>query len=234
MSFTSKILNQKKYIDSMTPQHEMALALLDPKSIKQAAEQFSSGVEITPIELYDMSFRLFRTDADTINLEGMCMRYVGSPEYKQEEILGYLQHRKVIMYPKPIGYYTRSGEIFVLHEFETKLNELSGYEVVNSVQWKGLSLRTNALIAAFSMDTIFLADEMRDAKLISNGMEVELFQGFKGEINIWLHDKYGLTSGVASYLPPGSEIRANPVLEFKDAYWGCISHGLLSYYRRWA
>lgn len=123
-----------------------------------------------------MSFRLFLSDAGTINLELLMRDDYG-------------------FYFKPIGYYefTPNGikNIYVLREFEeayTKIKHSIEYGLANKVNF--LDVESNTFVAICSRETsnvtkeIFRGNLKTPQQLISNGIKIIIFNSFMNSLEV--------------------------------------------------
>lgn len=217
---------------AMNPIQEMVATLFSPDTIQQAKNQFKSGKEITSAEKFDMPFRLFRVDNETINLELMLNRRFGP--IKQEAI-GRVQAMST--YFKPIGVYKldqSSGKfhIIILNEFEDDYLQIArGGVIKNEGEVEILSLEENAVIATFSMDAVIEARDMKDKKMTINGLDMEIFMVNGGSYpQMFLHDKYRFNGPLGAYFVSGPN-SLNPMMSVKVIFDDLLSRGLLSIYK---
>jgi hypothetical protein len=215
----------------MTILQEMVAALFSLDVIQQAKNQFELGRKITPVEKFDISFRLFKVDDDTINFECMLRRRFGP--INQVE-MGKVQ--SVVTYFKPIGVYKRSFysekfHIIILNEFKDDyLKMISDGAIESQCEIEILSLEENAVIGAFSMDAVIEAEDRQDKKVKINGLDMEIFMANDGYPQIFLDDKYGLNGPIAAYFATGPN-SLNPMVSNKAIFDDLKSRSLLTAYK---
>jgi hypothetical protein len=228
---------KNKNMSELTVTEQFTKTLFLDDTLDKVKNQFESSTEIQPVDEFDMNFRLLLV-GNTINLELLAS--------------GPLGH-----YFKPIGFYDRQMNIYVLKEFETDIEELkSKGELINDSSIKTLSLRENAVIAAFSMDVIVTAlqvlnevkekgfePEFRngmmipanlryDKRLMVNGLNSELIMTFEGYPQFNLDDDYGLNGAIGAYMPSEQGLSINPIVEYKELFDKFAQMKLLSAYNR--
>ncbi|MCD4793802.1 MAG: hypothetical protein K8R54_11240 [Bacteroidales bacterium] len=76
-------------------------------------EQFTSKKKRIPIDIFDMNFRLFLTDNNTINLEILISTFMGNRF-------------------KAIGFFDEKINIYILSEFEKDLDDLKKKQFINT------------------------------------------------------------------------------------------------------
>jgi len=124
---------------------EFVLTLFDKEVISKAKELQSPNyskegvLDKIPIENYDISFRLYKTSEDIVNLE----------------FLTFTNNRRFF---EPIGYY-QSDNIFLLNAFKNDYMNLKAKGLINH-QVSFLTLEENAVIGAFSTHTVDIAIKM--------------------------------------------------------------------------
>ncbi|UOQ50687.1 hypothetical protein [Hymenobacter cellulosivorans] len=231
-SITTPIAVQKVPAPSMTPVQEMVATLFFSDTIQQVEYQFNSGNEITPVDKFDMPFRLFKVNEGTINLELMLNRRWGA--IRREEI-GMVQN--MTTYFKPIGIYKRdqaSGKlhIIILNEFEQVYLQMTRNGLIkteNEVEM--LSLEENAVIATFSMEAVIEARDKKDKKLTINGLSMEIFMTGDGAYpQMFLDDKYRVNGPLGAYFANGP-YTLNPMMSVKATFDDLLSRNLLSAYK---
>lgn len=216
----------------MNPVQEMVATLFSPETIQQAKNQFKSGKEITSAEKFDMPFRLFKVDNETINLELMLTRRFGPIK---REAIGMVQ--AMTTYFKPIGVYKldhSSGKfhIIILNEFEADYMKMArGGALRNECEVEVLSLEENAVIATFSMDAVVEARDMKDKAMTINGLDMEIFMTGDGSYpQMFLDDKYRFSGPLGAYFISGPNT-LNPMMSVKATFDDLLSRSLLSAYK---
>lgn len=224
-------------MNELTVTEQFTKTLFLESTIEKVKEQFANGTEILPIDEFDMNFRLFLV-GETINLELLASGQLGN-------------------YFKPIGFYDRNLNIHILKEFEADYENLKGKNSIsNNLTVNKLSLRENAVIAAFSIDVIITAlqvlnevkekgfePEFRDGvmipanlrydrQLIANGLNSELIMTFEGYPQFNLDDGYGLSGAIGAYIPNEQGLSINPIVEYKELFDRFAQMKLLSVYNR--
>ena len=226
-------------MNSLTITEQFVKTLFLPETLKKVKEQFNTQTEIVPIDMFDMNFRLYRTTPNYINLELLAT--------------GSLGH-----YFKPIGFFDSNINIYILHEFESDLkNILCRDELPNHIVIKPISLKENAVIAAFSMEVIievlltfkeisekgfkpeFRFGSMRppniryDKKLTVNGYNSELIMTLEAFPQFFLDDEYGLQGPIGAYRKSiNGKLSINPIVEYKTLFDKFVSMSLLSAFKR--
>lgn len=227
----------------MTPTQEMVSVLFEKDTLEKTKAQFKSGVEKTPIDSRDMSFRLFKTKYGNINLEMLCRDDKG-------------------MYFKPIGFYEfekggflSSGKLIVtiLNEFKDDYENMTGVNTSN-VDVKFMDIKESAVISAFSRETVEKVKEMFqlkenglpqsvidrlgpfphlhamqfDKSLNSNGLNIDLLFSFEGYPQCFLDDEYQVQGAFGAYFKNENGYSLNPMAEHKSNYDKFHKMGLLS------
>ena len=205
----------------MTPQQEMVITLFQKEVTEQAKKLAKSATSVCQIDKFSMPFRLFKVNESTVNLE-LCIRRLYGPV--KMNATG-AQVRSSVMFFKPIGIYSiekglfsSSLNVIVLKEFEKEydlLIRIGQLEVKCDV--KKLSTRENAVIAAFSMDTIVEARAMSDTNFSANGLDLEIFISNQGYPQSFLEDSYGIRGPIGAYFMSGPT-SINPMLEYKALF----------------
>jgi hypothetical protein len=218
----------------MTPIQEMVVTLFSDDVIEQAKRQAKSKIEIVYLEKFDIIFRLLKINDKNINLEIKLSRPFG-PSRKSE--LGSIKN--MISYFKPIGVYniehgffSTKVSIILLYEFEKHYSALAGNKIpVAKYQVEKLTMRENAVIAAFSMDAVAEALEMKDKNLFINGLNVEFIMAFDGYPQMFLDDGYNINGPIAAYFVEGPN-SLNPIVDYKEIFDDLDSRKLLSAYNQ--
>jgi hypothetical protein len=190
-----KSKNEKK----MTVTEEFTETLFSNETIEKVKAQFISGTEIISVDKYDMNFRLLLV-GETINLE-----LFGSGSFGH--------------YFKPIGFYDKNLNIYILREFENDFESLvEKGEVSNIFSAKKLSLEQNAVIGAFSMETLIQAQQLKDSSFLSNGLNFDIFITLDGDPQVFLDDKYNISDPIAIYFLKTQNKSINPTVVFKELF----------------
>src|SRR5690606_503359 len=134
MKNLNSLLGQEQVL-SFTEKFVKTLFL--PDTVKAVSKQFKSNTDIVPIDAFETSFRLLKTNANTINLEYLVVSS-NSPKYF-----------------KPVGFYTNNLTLTVLNEYQADLSKLKERgDILKTITINTLDLKSEAVIAAFSMETI--------------------------------------------------------------------------------
>ena len=147
---------------------EITSVLFEKEVILKANQQFQAKNKIIPVNnIQNMDFRLFLSDAGTINLE-------------------VLVRNNYALYFKPVGYYEFKANIisniYVLKEFEEAYNNIKDDiddNLNNKVKF--LDIESNSYIAVCSMDVLNIAKGILNgsipspSQIISNGIEIYIF-----------------------------------------------------------
>lgn len=196
----------------MTVTEQFTKTLFLQETIEKVKEQFNSRREIVSVDQYDMNFRLLLV-GDTINLELLASGQFGH-------------------YFKPIGFYDRNENIYVLKEFENDFNALvQRGEISNTSSAKKLTTEQNAVIGAFSMDTYMQASQLKDCSFLSNGLNFDIFITLDGDPQIFLDDKYNLSAPIAIYFLRTQNKSINPTVVYKQLFDEYAEKKLLSAFK---
>ena len=196
----------------MTVTEQFTKTLFLQETIEKVKEQFNSRREIVSVDQYDMNFRLLLV-GDTINLELLASGQFGH-------------------YFKPIGFYDRNENIYVLKEFENDFNALvQRGEISNTSSAKKLTTEQNAVIGAFSMDTYMQASQLKDCSFLSNGLNFDIFITLDGDPQIFLDDKYNLSDPIAIYFLRTQNKSINPTVVYKQLFDEYAEKKLLSAFK---
>lgn len=214
----------------MTLTQEIVTTLFLPDVIQQAKKQVKAGVESSDAERYDIPFRLFRVDNETVNLEISMRRMYGVPRTGP---MGMVQD--MAMYFKPVGVYKISPDsnkvtITILKEFEEDYHLLKRNNAINGEhEVKMFTLKENAVITAFSMDVYVEAKAKKDDAFFRNGFDIEIIMTVEPDSypQIFMHDKYNLNGPIGAYFAQGP-YSLNPTFEYKRIFDDFKIKGLLS------
>lgn len=252
----------------LTTNQEIAATLITEQTLYYAIEQFDRRDEIIEIESFDMSFRLYRATDYNINLEMLLRIPIGTDASKEDvdiEGLGKGVIQEEYTFYKPVGFYTNPNskdfdndklDLYVLHEFQEDLNFISAvHNIPDNVSIHTLSIRENAVVAAFSMETYLQAlkiyeeisekgfqseinKELRrvipahvrfDKRFLANGLESELLLTFEGFPQFFLDDDYNLKGPIAAFMRQADGvIMLNPIVEHEEQYKRFLAMGLLT------
>lgn len=195
-----------------TPLQEMFKAFISEEAISKVKAQAKSGEQIVSVDMFDMNFRIFKTNVGMYNFELLCNSALG-------------------MYFKPIGFYSiekgfLSRKVFltVLKEFESELQS-------TSKDVSTLSLIENAVIAAFSMEVVNIAQQYKDANLMANGLKCDIFMSFDNIPQFYLDDQYNVQGCIAMY-PIKQQNSVNPTVQTKALFDKFQKMELLSVFKR--
>lgn len=204
-------------------------ALFSDKIRNYAKQMFNPDFEYNghkdrmPIDMFDVSFRLFKPNSISINLEFLAISSTGK-------------------YFQPIGFYDKENNVFILNEFLPSYNNLvSSGQIHESI--KRLNLKINAVIACFSMTTAILAyetlddfekngwnDEFRgsinipgymryDKNFESNGFKCNLLFSHDGYPQFYLDDQYELQDAIGVFLKNADgRFMIHPTTEYKEFF----------------
>jgi len=173
---------------------EMTQVLFLSDTIGKATNQFQTKTQKIPVNTKEISFRLFLSERDNINLEVMGRDVYG-------------------VYCKPIGYYTfdNSGNvknIYVLKEFENAYESIKSNidnKLIGLVKY--LSLEENTYIGLCSRETSNLVKQMFNSpkydvlnhmlpyiaqvkNILSNGLKIQIRTSIMGALEAGLNDDH--------------------------------------------
>jgi len=192
----------------MNTKEQMTRALFDNTVKNKVSQMFQPGFSYNghndrmPINLYDISFRLFRPTPTYINLEFMTSTSIGR-------------------YFQPVGFFDADLNIYILNEFADIFKRLrSSKEITEKANF--LDIKTNALIGAFSWQTIeFVVEifnELRttgwkpkdyirmslsdrfNKRFEANGYISALVLDQEGSPEFCLDDKYEFSGAIGKYI----------------------------------
>lgn len=220
----------------MTIEQQITSVLLEASTINKVKTQFQNGQEKIAFEMHDMTFRLFKATPNNINLEALIQMHIsddGDIELPNGQS-GKLQ--TFISFFKPIGFYTPIKELFstqveitIVKEYEETLNYLiKNNKALSSYKINRLSLEENAIIAAFSKETLIQAHKYEDCSFHANGMQLDIFMTYEGYPRVFLDDKYGFKDGFAEYIIRGDNQEITPNGEHRDTFGRLWTMGLLT------
>ena len=201
--------------------------VLFDKSVKdKAAKMFQDSFDFNghkdrmPLELFDISFRLFKATSTYVNLEFL----VSSPNG---------------LYFQPVGLFDKGLNIYIINEYVGAFQKLKSFGLITS-NAKYLDKKTNAVIAAFSLPTlghVFQTfqefsktgwkSEVRDGIMIPatmrydkryecNGYKCELLFCNDGYPQFYLDDEHELEGAIGAYIQKGDgKLSIHPTVEYK-------------------
>jgi hypothetical protein len=223
----------------MTPRQEMVMTLFTKTTIDKVKEQFKNGDEITSVDSFDISFRLFKPTPNFINLELLIQTPIEAGEEQYIQGIGRGRLEKSVMFFKPIGYFTQKKgflttelEVTILKEFENDLDYLlNSGKISSNIKIHKLTLEENAVLAAFSMEAANNAQKYEDASFIANGLYCDIFMTFEGFPQVFLDDRYGLNGPIAAYLIK-EQNSVKPIVRFKELFDKFYAMSLLTAFKR--
>jgi len=233
----------------MSIKKEMTKALFHEETLNTVQKMLTGIIdrEIFPLENYDMMMRLFYSSGETINLEVITSSSSG---YR---------------YCKPIGYYTRENDLFQLHilkEFEKEAEVLEISKLLpEAFTLRKLSLKENAIIAAFSMETVVTAlqaikekqngndqsgfnselgimipegaqNMQYDKSLMANGLKLELLMSMENYPQSYLDDEYNFEGPIGAYRPNSGGLNIDPIVGLENTFDRLKNMSLLSAFKR--
>ncbi len=171
---------------------EMTQVLFQTDTVNKAKNQSQTKTQKVPVDTKDISFRLFLSESNNVNLE-----LLGRDDYG--------------FYFKPIGYYTfdNFGEIkniYILKEFENAYESIKSSidnKLIGLVKF--LSLEENTYIGLCSRETSNLAKQMFNSpkydmmnhmfldkfqvqNIFSNGLTIQVRTSMMGALEAGLND----------------------------------------------
>jgi hypothetical protein len=225
----------------MTAKQEMVMNLLSKDTIKKVKEQFKSGVEILNNDAFDMTFRLYKSKANNINLEIPIQIKTDNGEEQEIDEIGRGIIQNFLMIFKPIGFYTQKKgfltteiEITIIKEFEEELEYLIDAGIISfDIKVNKLSLVDNALIAAFSMEAYLNAEKHKDCSFLANGLDMDIYMTFDNEYpQSFLNDKYGLAGHIGAYFVKIQKPRIDMNVIYENAFQKLYNMSLLTAYKK--
>lgn len=206
---------------------EFILALFDKSVKSKASQMFKSNFSYNghkdrmPLELFDIGFRLYKPTQTYVNFE-----FLASSPYGQ--------------YFQPVGLLDKDMNIYVINEYVEAYKELYASRRINEIA-KIIDKKTNAVIAAFSADTIshvtevfrefnengweqkvvlgFVTNPARryDRYFECNGLLCELVFSVEGYPQFYLDDKHELEGAIGAYIQaPDGTLNIHPTVEYKE------------------
>lgn len=175
---------------------------------------FNSRQEISPIDCDFGSFRLLKINDQVINLEYLISTQFG--------------HTFEVA-----AQFNKDGRIALPHEFFEEFRMSRGTSGFLNHGVVGFSILNNALIAAFSLKSLVIVAEGRDAKEYINGLEMEYYLIEPGELNIYAHDRYGLDPNRALAVGKAlnGQFSMEPINIYASQYEYLVNLKLLSLYK---
>lgn len=221
----------------MTIIQQMVLTMFSEHTLTTVKMMFQTNDKVKPIEGYDISFRLVMINDNSINFE-----------------FGY--NTPLGIYYKPIGYFNRNMQSYLINEFENTFTYLSINELLEiDILPMALSLRENAVIAAFSIDTllevlktfqeisvkgykaefidgIMIPPNLRyDKKTIINGLKSELIMTYEGYPQFFVDDNYNINGAIGAYRLMNGKIKIDPIVDFSADHDKLYARSLLSAFK---
>jgi hypothetical protein len=213
----------------MDIKEEFMMALFNKSVREKASQMFQTNFDFNgfnnrmPLELFDISFRLYKPTSRYVNLEFLASSSIGK-------------------YFQPIGFYEEDNSVWILNEFVEAYNRLiSNGQLTDKPKFA--DKKTNAVIAAFSMRTIEFASktlndfkengwepEFRDGIMMPammrydkrfecNGYNCELLFSMEGYPQFYLDDKHELDGAVGAYIQSSDgTLSIHPTLEYKQLF----------------
>jgi hypothetical protein len=218
----------------MTAKQEMLLTLLDKKTIDRVVEQFASGKEKVFIDNFEMYFRLYKSKANSINLEVFVQHSLGAGPEENLAGLGLGRIEIIANFWQPIGFFSKNSaleiEVTTLKKFENELDIVLD-ERNSSIKINKLDLRSNAVVAAFSVEAAANANYKKDTSFLCNGLECDIFMTHdRAYPQFFLNDKYGIPEAICAYWVE-NESSLNPTIEYKELFDDLHSMELLSAFK---
>jgi len=156
----------------------MAEVLTSKATHKQVTDFYRTNEKIAAVKNVQNSFRLYKTNANTVNIEAL-----SNFDVRQGDKIDR------ITYFKPIGFYNQELECYAINEFSDYVDSSIGQ----------LNLAINAIAAGFSIEAFVKARERKDSYLNVNNLDIELILTTDMDIQIFLDDKYNLGSAIGTY-----------------------------------
>ena len=203
---------------------QITSVLFEKEVTLKANQQFQTKNKITSInDIQNMDFRLFLSDAGTINLKLLVRDDYG-------------------IYVKPIGYYEFEGNtissVYVLKEFEETYNSIKNNidgSLSNKVRF--LDIESNSYIAVCSREVSNIAKGILNGsipsptQIISNGIEIHIFSYpmgiFMGTVEARVEDENIELSEDIFVFYTKNELKC-----IDDLYYILMEKGLLSALKR--
>lgn len=206
---------KKESAPELDVRSQMVLALLNKTTIDNALQMFKPDFQYNghkdrmPIELYGISFRLFKASNANVNLE-------------------FLISNSKKSYFQPIGAISKNSNVYILNEFATAYNKLESDKKVG-VNVKFFPKRFNAIIAACAMSTleyvsaIFVefnfSGDNTGKKFICNGLKCELRFGEDNDLQFFVLDEYETLDKVTVFhQQSGGELAMTPTIGYMEAF----------------
>ena len=227
----------------MTVKRDCVKVLFDKETKEKALQMFDKEFDFAgnkdrmPIEKYDLSLRLYKPTSKYVNLELLLTTQFGRCFH-------------------PIGFYDNENYVWILNEYvETFLELSSSGEVIGNP--KILDKKSNAVIAAFSLQTLEIAlnilDEFvqhgwepkfqnnlmippkirYDKRFICNGFECELLMSTDGFPQFFLDDKHKLEGSIGAYIIGDNDhLEIHPTIEYEKVFNQLSKFELLTAFTR--
>jgi hypothetical protein len=211
----------------MTVSQEIAMSLFTKETLQQVKAQFKSGENRTPIECFNMSFRLFRASEENINLELLIQMALPDDGYEEVDLgtFGKARSTQSVMFFKPIGFFKLKKNFFseeldvtIVKEFEKDLDYLiENKKIPSGVITNKLNFVENAVLAAFSMEALLRAQKYEDVSFYANGLKADIFMSFDGYPQVFLDDSYNFPGPIAAYMIRETN-SVNPIIDYQDIF----------------
>lgn len=219
----------------MTATQEMLISLLTKETLDKVNKQFINSVTgIIHIEIDGLDYRLFKPTATNINLEILNTMSFDFSETQNIPGIGRGSTGKSIMYYLPIGYFTQIKgipELTVVKAFENDIDYLINNNKLSlPIKINKLSLKENALLAAFSIESATRAEKYEDASYTANGLFCDIYMCSDGFPQVFLDDRHGLSGPIAAYLIKEKNM-VNPITDYKELFDKFNSMGLLTAFK---
>lgn len=213
----------------MNIKEQFVTVLFDENVHKKALQMFDSNFESNGfkdrllLDLFDISFRLYKPTSTYVNVEFLASTRIGN-------------------YYHPIGFIDKDGSIYIINEFSKEYNKLKSENKIKGIA-KQLSTKLNALIAAFSIQTVEYVlrvfDEFSefgwnekiengimtsplvryDKHYDCNGYICDLLFCMEGYPQFFLDDDYGLKGPIGAYIKQeDGGISFHPMVDYKEHF----------------
>lgn len=222
----------------MTITQEMIMTLFTKDTINKVKEQFSNGKDIVPIDSFDMSFRLFKSNSDNINLEVPIQMPLETGEENDGHGVGI---KKMVVFFQPIGFYTQKKgflsndiEVTIMKGFEEDFDFLiKNNKISSNIKIHKLTLEENAVIASISIEALIAAERHKDGSFKANGLEMDIYMTYDNEYpQSFLNDKYGLKEHIGAYFLKNNNQGVTVNIRYEAIFNKFRQMGLLTLFKR--
>jgi len=225
--------------------NELVKSLFDDVAISKVKKLIKSGDDKIALELFDMTFRLFKPTGQNINLELLTQTIIDKPKINKIS--------KMVTHLQPVGFYTWESGFFsnkisvnILNEFESIVEGMiKGNKISSSIKINKLSFIQNAIIGGFSMDTFIevekIYSEMEnnnslgvteyDKKITVNGIEINLIMSFDGFPQMFVIDDSNKSIPIGAFPKTSGNISCNPARALDADFHKFYNMGLLSAFK---